>query len=256
MKKAAFISGLTALELTIAVTLGAVVISAAYKAQISFSKAASRENDKALLQRDLMHVCDILERDIRMAGLGLPGNGIEPVLSDTASDKLVIFINKDNIRRNLTADISVTDAKILVNNTGSLKWGGWVCLEGSTIVFKEISRIGECFGTNPDTIYLNGPINAGPFTVATTVAHSADRIVYCIKNGTENNLIRGLNKKDVMISTNIDSLSIIPKTNNGIPLSSGNNARVITAILGGYIGKGANRNFIAESTEVNIRNSY
>lgn len=254
MKHFFLYSGLTAVELIVAMTLSAVVISAAYKAQVSFSKAASRENDKAILQRDLMSVCDALEKDIRMAGLGLPGNGIELILSDTASDQLSMFVNKDHVVKVLSANVSSADTKILINNIGITKWGEWVCLNGSSKIYREISRVGKGSGTNPDTVYLYGQANAGSIAAGSNV-YSANRIVYYMKNGAEKKLVRRFNRKDTPVSTIIDSLSINPKNNNGLAVSYGTDARVITAIVGGYVGKESKRYFLAESTEVNIRNS-
>jgi len=240
--------------LVVAMSLSAVIISAAYKAHLSFSKAASRENDKAVLQKDLMSACDMIEKDIRMAGLGLPGNGIDLRLSDTISDELNIFVNKNQLRTTLYSDALCTDTKILVNRSGNASWGRWVCLEaGSVIVFKEIYRIGMCSSGNPDTVYLDAPINAGPYPQNSFV-YSADRISYFLKNKSEKVLCRRFNGRDSEISTVIDSFSIVPKDRNGISLSSGTEAKVLGVVIGGYIGQGNNMAFLAESTEVNIRN--
>ncbi|HEX3020359.1 MAG TPA: hypothetical protein VHP36_08645, partial [Chitinispirillaceae bacterium] len=232
----------------------AAVISAGYKAQISFSKAAYRENDKSLLQRDLMTICDMLEKDIRMAGLALPGNGIDLTLSDSTSDQLAMFVNKNQLRAKLNSTVSYSDTKILIEHTGMTGWGKWVCLEAGTVVFKEIDRVGVSSSSNPDTIYLTAPLNAGPYTVASTNLYSADRIGYRIKKGTENVLLKRINNKDIGISGLVDSLAIIPKDKSGVPISSGDSARVISIVIGGHIGRENNTCFLAESTEVNIRN--
>lgn len=247
-------SGLTLLELVVAMSLSTVIISGAYKAHISFSKAASRENDKAVLQRDLMSACDMIEKDIRMAGLGLPGNGVDLQLSDTISDELTIFVNKVHLRTTLYSNALYTDTKILVNRPGTASWGKWVCLESGNIVFKEISRVGLSLSGNPDTIYLAAPLNAGPFPQNSFV-YSADRISYFIENKAEKVLCRRFNGRDSEISTVIDSFSIVPKDNNGVSLSSGAEAKVLGVVIGGYIGQGNNLVFLAESTEVNIRNA-
>ncbi len=253
MKFASGVSGLTALELVIAVSLSAVVVSSAYKVHLNFSKAASRENDKALLQRDLMSVCDMMEKDIRMAGLGLPGNGIDLRLSDTSSDELTLFVNKNQLRTRLVENASFSDTRILVESAGNAAWGKWVCVEGGSIIFREISRIALSLSSNPDTIHLTTPLNAGPFSAASNV-YSADRISYYIKSADERVLYRKFNSKESGISMIIDSLAVIPKDNKGTSLSSGTAAQVISAVIGGYIGQGNDLVFLAESTEVNIRN--
>ena len=254
MKHVSSLSGLTLLELVIAVSLSAVIISAAYKAQLSFSKAASRENDKAVLQRDLMSACDMIEKDIRMAGLGLPGNGVDLKLSDTISDELTLFMNKAQLSATLYSNALYTDAKILINRTGISSWGRWVCLEAAgSIVFKEITRVGLNLSGDPDTIYLAAQLNAGLYPQNSNI-YSADRISYFLKNMAEKVLCRRFNSRDSEISTVIDSLSIVPKDNGGVSLSSGTEAKVLKVVIGGYIGQGGNLVFLAESTEVNIRN--
>jgi hypothetical protein len=244
---------MTLLELVVAMSLSAVVISAAYKAHNSFSKAASRENDKAMLQRDLMTVCDMIEKDIRMAGLGLPGNGVELQLSDTVSDELTLFVNKNQLRTTLYSNALYTDTKILVNRSGTASWGRWICLEAGSTIFKEIARVGLSLSGNPDTIHLTAPLNAGPYPQNSAV-YSADRISYFIKNNTERVLCRRFNGREIEISTVIDSFAIVPKNKNGVSLSSGAEANVLGVVLGGYIGQENNLVFLAESTEVNIRN--
>jgi type II secretory pathway component PulJ len=253
MKNVSSLSGLTVLELVVALSLSAVIISSAYKAQLSFSKAASRENDKAMLQRDLISSCDMIEKDIRMAGLGLPGNGVDLHLSDTVSDELTIFVNKGQLRTTLYSEALYTDMKILVNRPANVPWGRWVCLEAGSIVFKEISRVGLSLSGNPDTIHLAAPLNSGPYPQNSNI-YSADRISYFIKNKAEKVLCRRFNNRDLEISMIIDSISIIPKDNSGLSLSSGAEAKVLGVVIGGYIGHGNNRVFLAESTEVNIRN--
>lgn len=253
MKHVSSLSGLTALELVVAVSLSAMIISAAYKAHLSFSKAASRENDKAMLQRDLMSACNMIEKDIRMAGLGLPGNGVDLQLSETTSDELTIFMNKDQIRTTLYSTAFYTDTKILINRTADTSWGKWVCLEAGSIVFKEIARVGLSFSGNPDTIHLAAPLNAGPYP-QNSIVYSADRISYFLKNKAEKVLCKRLNSRDSEISTLIDSFLIVPKDNSGVSLSSGIEAKVLSVVIGGYIGQGRNQVFLAESTEVNIRN--
>lgn len=240
--------------MVVAMSLSTVIISAAYKAHISFSKAASRENDKAVLQRDIMSACDMIEKDIRMAGLGLPGNGVDLPLSDTISDELTIFVNKGQLRTNLYSNALYTDTKILVNRPGTASWGRWVCLESVSIVFKEIARVGLSLSGNPDTIYLATPLNAWPYPQNSFV-YSADRISYFLKTKAEKVLCRRFNGRDSEISTVIDSFSIVPKDNKGVSLSSGAEAKVLGVVIGGYIGQGNNLVFLAESTEVNIRNA-
>lgn len=246
-------TGLSLVELCVAMLISSFLISAAYKVQVNFSKTASRENDKAKLQRDLMNACNILEKDIRMAGLGLPGNGVQLEKSGTANDKLILHVNKKQLRAKVVNKIESSDTKILIEHTGSIDWGNWVCVENGSIVYREVSRVGISVSGAPDTLYLGSTFNAGPFAPTVTTVYRTDKIVYNM-DAEDKKLMRSINKITTPISSEIDSLAIILKDKNGMPLSTAGEAKVITVVMGGFIGNGSNKRFIHESTEVNIRN--
>jgi hypothetical protein len=64
-----------------------------------------------------------------------------------------------------------------------------------------------------------------------------------------------MNNLNIPLSKLIDSINIVPKSNDGAVLvGAGSDAKVIAIIVGGHIKGGTNDYFCAESTEVNIRN--
>lgn len=246
-------SGVTLLELVIATMIGSIVVATAMQSQRYITRSASRENDKALVQRDILTVTDFLEKDIRMAGLGLPGNGIEANLSDTASDELRIFINEQRQSSVLTAPASALDYAVFVENGLIMKPGQWVCLAGTDTVYKEISRVGMN-AMAADTVYLTEQIGVGNYPAASLV-YPAIRIEYYVKNVSGPDFVRKKNNFAVNLSGLLDTMNIVPKDSFGVPLSGSiSSARVLTVVFGGMVGSGSSGVLMAESTEVNIRN--
>lgn len=249
--------GTSLLELTVAMLIGSLVISAAYKSHDYLSKSAARESKKAEIQRDIVTIIEKFEHDIRMAGIGLPGNGIEAELSDTASDKLFIYMNSGKTGASLTTAATYCNTKLIVTNAEGATVNGYVCLaaNGVDTIYRAITGI----GINPsgvDTIYLNSQIASGPYPIASSTVNYCTRIAFKIeKIENKKRLVTVRNQVSVPLGTNIDTLALIPKRYSGTVVGTDlTSAGVMSVFTGGYVGTGSNRRLISESTEVNIRN--
>jgi type II secretory pathway component PulJ len=68
MKKGFFLSsaGTSLIELSIAVFIGSIIITSAYRSHEYLSRSAERENKKAMIQRDLITATEKMSREIRM----------------------------------------------------------------------------------------------------------------------------------------------------------------------------------------------
>ncbi|MBN1306809.1 MAG: hypothetical protein JXA18_02755, partial [Chitinispirillaceae bacterium] len=105
MRRAAGIGnpfGATLLELMMALFIGWLVIAGTYRAYRYFTVSSTREKQKAELQRDIITVSNIIERDIRMAGCGLPGNGVSTHLVDEENGHLSCYTNEQRVETALT----------------------------------------------------------------------------------------------------------------------------------------------------------
>lgn len=248
--------GTSLVELAVGMFIGAIVVSSAYKMYQYVTVSANRENAKARLQHDITTMSNFMERDIRMAGLGLPGNGINATLQDTASDDLRIFQNELREETTLTDTAQPADRKILVVTAMHAITGGWICLAGPDTIYREIERIGKKTG-GPDTIHLIASVVSGPFYPTATRVLPAQRIEYHVKTSPKTQLSRSWGGADVALGQHLDSLNIIPKDKLGTPIAGpASGATYLTVVFGGYIGKNTNRIFMAESTDVNIRNGF
>ena len=251
-------SGASLLEVVIALALSTIVISVSYKLYRYIEISTGREKQKAELQRDIITVSNIIETDIRMAGVGLPGNGVAAFLSDTVSDRLTLFTNENRTSTTLASNVTTGSTKLLVNDSAGFKTGGWVCLEGIGVdtTYWYISHFGYNH-SGVDTLSIAPPILSA-YSVSGTLVYPAVRIGYLIGNGTGTTpkLLRLRNNLSIDLGAKLDSIDVLPKDKLGNLLTMGSikNASVLTVVVGGFIGFNNSRVFMADSTEVNIRN--
>ncbi len=250
-------AGTTLLELSIAMLVGSLVISAAYKSHEYLTRSTEREKVKALIQRDIISVNEQMSRDIRMSGLGLPGNGVRVDLSDTSSDELQIFANETKGSAKLSVNLGFNDTKIFVDTLAGANDKGWVCIAGQEIDTIYCQMIGTGYNPmGPDTVYLNGIVGAGTFQPSTTQLYYCTRTLFKInKSESSRSFVVKKNETAVELGGYIDTFNIILKSISGTVLASDfKNAAVLTILTGGYVGNGSNLNLISETTDINIRN--
>jgi Tfp pilus assembly protein PilE len=252
------IRGTTLVELIVGMLITSCIVYAVYKAWHYFDVQTNREKYKAELQRDMITVANFIERDIRMAGYGLPGNGIHFIPGTASSDQLALYNNEAGTSTALAQDAQPVDSIVYVNDGSIFTAGASVCLSGTTdTIYRNIAIIG-IDPSGDDSLILTERLNTVDPLWASSVAYPALRVRYelCVAD-TVFTFKRFNNGMGVAIGGKLDSLEVKPKDDDGnIIGGSGKGASVITIVMGGYVGRGNNRVFMAESTEVNIRNSY
>jgi hypothetical protein len=249
------ISGTTILELIIAMFIGSLVIAGGYRFYRSFNETTTREKLKAELQQDITMVSNLIERDIRMAGCGLPGNGVTAVLADNASDQLSLFINENRRETTLTAVVQPAHTTIYIADATGFVADGWVCLArpATDTIYRRIVSISNN-GSSPETLVMDEAATSGPFDIATTRVFPATRVRYNV-SGSPLQLQRGKNGVTVPVGGKLDSINIVPKNGAKVPVVCPiDNASILTVVIGRHIGNGGNRFFMADSTEINMRN--
>lgn len=250
-------NGTSLLELVFGILITSILVIGVFRAWRYFDSTTTREKYKAELQRDVITVTNIIERDIRMAGYGLPGNGIYVNLDASDNDKITFYTNENNSSTGLAQDAQPAHTKIYVNDASFFSVGGTVCLAGTDTIYRTIQHVG-INASGDDTLILTASINtAQPLWAASSNAYPAMSISYEISGSAPFSLRRSRNGADLNIGGKLDSIEVKPKDISGNVLAgNGTNASVITIVMGGYVGKDGNRVFLAESTEVNIRNNY
>jgi prepilin-type N-terminal cleavage/methylation domain-containing protein len=251
-------AGATLIELMVAMFIGSLVVLGAYQAYNYVTKSTARENEKALIQKDIVSMTERIGKDIRMAGNGLPGSGIRLRLNTASSDTLGIFYNDNLTKAKPAANIGYSDTKIYVDNCVGAKAGGYVCIEGVGIdtVYCKISRVGNN-STGVDTIHLDGSVGAGTFPIASTIVYYCKGILYLLGlTPSEHGLTIRVDNSSLLLGEHIDTLNIIPKNRSGTILTTNfDDVASLQVLVGGYIGTGANRNMLSESITVGVRNT-
>jgi hypothetical protein len=248
-------SGTSLLELTIALFMASVVIAGAYQVYRFVTVSSLREQQKAELQRDIINVSNSIERDIRVAGCGLPGNGVSTNLIDSVNYRLTCYSNETGRRTTLSKIAGSSDTKVIVADGAGFSADGCVCLAGHLLdtLYREIARIGMQ-GGGFDTLYLSSAIGSCGFPIGSP-AYPATKVTYMVNAGPPLQIERYKNSLPIAIGSKLDSIIVILKNSAGNPVGAAvENATMVTVVLGGHVGTGGNRVFLADSTEVNIRN--
>lgn len=257
MKKLSFIrnsAGTTIVELIIALFISSLIVAGLYRVIRSVMTISERERQKAEMIRSIMTVNNILERDVRMAGCGLPGNGLRTVLFEEHNDQLILFSNEERIQTTLGKEAKANDMQITVASAEGFKEDEWVCVASSVdTVYREIRSIKDN-NVGLDTIYLNFPMLSPGTMVSGSNVYAADCIYYWAASDPRPVLKRKKNDMTVELGTHLAKIAVVPKKSNGTIVPLARDADVITVVLGGYVGTGNNRVLLADSTEVNIRN--
>jgi|GEM_PF-1825110 len=252
-------AGTTLLELVMGLVITSILVTGIYQVYRNVTTSASREKEKAELQRDIISVSNIIERDVRMAGCALPGNGLSAHCYNNASDSFSLYLSETGLHTSLTTPAQPAHANLLIDDATGFSENGGVCIAapGVDTIYRQISHVG-LYAASPDTLFLNEALNTAlPFDVASTRVYPADRIDYrfSVTAGVKK-FERRRNGQGPGIGPKLDSLDIVLKNSAGNPVGGSiENASVITVVIGGYVGSGSNRVFIADSTEVNFRNS-
>ena len=250
-------AGTSLVELTIAIFVGSIMITGAYQAHRFFTASSTRERQKAELQCNIISVSNIIERDIRMAGCGLPGNGVSTYLVDEESCHLTCFTNEMHLQSSLTDVAQPADMHIVVDTAEGFLVGGYACLGGPPdTCYRRIIHIGTADPpSGPDTLHLSRTVYHGPYDIDTPV-YPAITLTYTVTNNPTPSIQRMKNGAPFALGGKLDSIRIELKDDAGNPVgASVENAAVVTVMLGGHIGDGGNRVFLTDTTEVNIRNA-
>jgi hypothetical protein len=245
-------NGLTLIEITVGLFISSVILTTAYKANQYFTKSTLHETEKSSLQREIITVNDIMSKDIRMAGLNLPGNGIRATINNNSNDLIELYSNDSGYQTTLSATPGFYDDKMQVADGKGMATDYWVCISdpSADTVFRQIKGVGMN-ATGPDTIFMYDQLRLT--LSASTKVYPASRVKYSI-NST-GGLTRSLNGVVVPLGSNIDTLEFIPKSLTGTVVGNmGRSAAVLSVFIGGRLKSGSGYSIISDSIEINLRN--
>ncbi|MBN1760766.1 MAG: hypothetical protein JW863_20725 [Chitinispirillaceae bacterium] len=253
-KRTSDLSGTTLLELIIGLLITSILVAGAFQAYRYTMDSANREKKKAELQGDIITFSNIIEKDIRMAGCGMPGNGL---YADYSVPELMIFTNENGDETTLSRVVQPIHAEAIVEDGSAFVVRGGICIaaDGVDTIYRKVTGIGM-YDLGPDTVYFSPAANTSTLMPAGSKVYPAMCFRYTV-SGTlpDRKILRSRNSQTVPIGGIIDSIRVTLKDEDGSPTGGATkNAAMMTVVMGGFIGKGGNRVFLADSTEVNLRN--
>ncbi len=250
------VSGMTLVEIMIALFICSLLFALLFAVYGSFLKVSKFQKSSSDLETQCMLAIRVIEKDVRLAGFGIPGNGLYPYNSGTQNFRFVLMSNEDNARTTLCQDTKIGDSDIKVKNAAGIVADQWVCLvQSSAPVFYAIARVGSRSGS--DTVFLKDSTINTVLSKDSTQVYFAKSVQYTIK--TENkvkSLVRTSFTNSITIGAAIDTFTVCPKDKAGADLGGNyTQAKMLGITLGGHVGPEGKSIAVTKSFDVDLRNS-
>jgi hypothetical protein len=247
--------GMTLVEAMIALVICSLLFILLLSVYGSFVKMSRFQSSAADLENQFMLTSRVMEKDVRLAGFGIPGNGLYLQNVGTQNFSLVVLSDENDAKATLIADAQIGDSRIIVNTVTGTSANQWVCLvQGPSIAFDKISRIGSHAGS--DTLLLGDSTVHALWEKNSTQVYFAQGVQYAIeiKNG-KNCLVRTSFMNASPIGEAIDTFFVVPKDKAGADLGADYpHAKALGITLGGRVGAAGKFVSVTKSFDVDIRN--
>jgi prepilin-type N-terminal cleavage/methylation domain-containing protein len=244
--------GVTLVELLIAIVISSLVVIGTARVYGAFVKQNAVQRKVASLNSEMVSAIHALEKDTRMAGYGLPGNGLQ--MSIAGSDDTVWAFSNEPGRAKALLAVGATagDSFAIVAPSSDYSVGSWVLLKsGSTLLYRNIKRI-ESSGSNKKLVFTK---TLGAAFTAGSEVYYADGVQYYLKKTPPTALCRIENGDTLTLGTVIDSFAVAAQDSIDGSLSSQfEKTRSLIISVGGNPGTSSKPMRSRETIRVNIRN--
>ena len=253
-------NGITLLELLLSIVVSSLLMIGIGGLYVSFMKSNMKMNKLLTLRRQFAYANQLLERDIRMAGFNLPGNGI---IVNSGVNNMFLLKNEEGLQTRLSQGADIGDNYILVANgyPGDVFIDDWVCLYDSTSDKMEYLRIINEPELNSGSYILSfgSEVLQKTWDISNTDVYFAKAVRYSV-DGTEPDVafVRSTPQRDFKISKDIKEFVIIPLDGDRMDLTEFMpGASDLIRRVGIKLIKPIpeHNNSISSSIEVSIRNS-
>lgn len=249
-------NGKSLVDLIVGITVGAIIVAGAFQLHNVFIKGNKAVKNESVLQEHLARANQVLEKDIRMAGFNVPGNGLVVDQSVTGAHVLRLLINEENYITTLSVAAAPTDVKLFVADASDASVGMWVALyEDDDIAYYEISHVGIRVG-GPDTITVFNALT-DDWAAGDTEIYIATCYKYSLEmSGSVKSLVRRTYSDSYTISEEIDGMTVTAKEADGTPVTVNFlDARSVSVQLDSQIEDvNSNEKTVTNKVEAAIRN--
>jgi hypothetical protein len=221
----------------------------------SFQKISKFQQSSAELESQFLLSSQIIEKDIRLAGFGIPGNGLYPRNFGTGDFSLVVLSNVENVQTTLSQDAGSGGGEITVKSSAGISGQSWVCLcRDSTVRFYQIGRVGLHCGS--DTVVLKDSTLTKSWNQDSVRVYFAKGVEYGVTliNG-KRTLVRTAPTSSIAIGASIDSFAVCQKTPASSTVGDFSRTKTLGITIGGRVGQAGRSVAVTRSFDVEIRNS-
>jgi type II secretory pathway pseudopilin PulG len=246
-------NGISLVELLMALAIGGLVIAGLSRVYVNFTRQNAIQRNIATLMQEVVTATQLMEKDGRMAGYGLPGNGL--YMNIAGSDDTICMLSNEAQRSksSLKFDANAADSFIIVPTSTDYIPGMWVLMKsGTTMVYRCIKRIE---GSGSDQKLVMTQTLGTAFSSASTDAWYADGVRYNLQKTTPPKFIRNENGHVYFLGTLIDSFAVTAKDSiDGTLTDHFENTRALIIGIGGNSGTAQKPVRMRQTMRVNIKN--
>jgi hypothetical protein len=248
--------GITLVELMVALFIYSLLFIFLLTTYGAFVKMSNFQQACMDLENQFMLFTRVIEKDVRLAGFNIPGNGLYAKNIGMPDFYFVALSNEENLHTLLSGSAQIGETGIKVTNASGTGANQWICLsQGSTIGLYRISRV----GLNPgaDTVVLGDSMCTILWKKDSTHVCFAKGIQYGVRLWQgEKKLIRTSMAHSSPIGPSVDSLSVCPKNRAGADLGNDfSQAKILGITLGGKVGPVGKAIVMTKSFDVELRNN-
>ncbi|MBN1982752.1 MAG: prepilin-type N-terminal cleavage/methylation domain-containing protein [Chitinivibrionales bacterium] len=254
--------GLTFLELVLAITISAILMMGMSRTFIAFIKNNNTIKGDIVQQERIQRLNHFMEKDLREAGLNLPGNGIAIETNKGVKEATIkIFSNEQSKRTMLAAAATLPqDTIVQVTDDCQAQSGDWLCLHDlSSTDYFYIKEVRRHAAPDIDSLYITKQTINKTYSQNASEVYFADCVEYSLETDQYDNnkrsFIRWKNQRSFVFNCNneVTSMEIVARdSNNAVLTGDFNRACLLTVNLQKPLNQATNK--IVSSIAVAIRN--
>ncbi len=214
-------SGATIMETVVAISVSTILFLFVMMGYSSFVKMAGMQKKDTLVQNELMDAYRFLEKDIRMSGFNVPGNGICPTITAGANDELELLNNEKETVTPLSVAAHAGDSFVVVEDYKGTLPNQWICLkQNAAIEYYQLKAVGIGSGAIPDTLRLKNKTISATWDIAKTRVYFAKGIRWTVETASgPDSLVRETLANSLGFKS-LDSIKITVADASGAVLSA------------------------------------
>ncbi len=249
-------SGISITEVLMTVAIGSIITLGAFKLYSGYISGNASAKSNVEQQEHFIRTGRFMEKDIRMAGLNLPGNGLKLDLTSENNHMIHVFHNKENRQTTLTFDATEGNDYVIVDDFQGALANEWICLSNETNV--EYYKIAGVVDNEPglDRINISGSQLGEAWAPSNTTVFIACGIGYAVETDQNGkSLVRRTYDNEYHISSQIEKMTITPKDESGQVIPSQYElTRIVNVQLISNVEVISGGNMATSSFNVHIRN--